>query len=682
MSGCRTRCTPQPHLRVQVMRATFMASCSPDHMKAAVVVLVLVGGTAAAIITEPSVAVDAQPDRIVFSSFRPSNWDIYAVDHPGQAPRRLTDDPALDYDPVFSPDGAWIVFTSERRGSPDLFAMPSDGSAPPHLLIESDAMEDQATISPDGKRIAFICTRDGNAEIFLLPFRPRQTQSLDQAINLAHTPGGDFRPAFSPDGKQIAFSSDRDSTPVPDPMFPFARHRSGEIYIMDADGQHPRRLTNSPGWKGSPTWSPDGKTLFFYSARSSTVAQSDAPQHAAPPTFGIWAMDIDGRNIRRISPEERTALSPAYGPHGRIFFATREGQGEQAHWYIASVASDGTGFRAETDREHDYFGPVYSPRSGAVVCYGIGPVPVNAIALPGGPLLATGFPVRARIGDQAVELYAIRHAFATPPHPNKDLLIVPNRSTNGSRLLLTDVAGAHITELVPSDGAYNPRRRFIDAKWSKDGEWITYMQGPFIGAPDAPAEIWKVRRDGSERVSLTPNSHSNEGMPDFSADGKRIVFRSGRSGHPDLYVMSAEGGAAQALTNDEARENFPAFSPVAPLIVFASDRDGDANAAPGTRSFNLYTLSITADGKPGTLRRITDTPGHDAHPTFSPDGRWIIYTSECGGLNDEEPLIQEVFFSPQIYGEIYAQRLSDGFTVRLTHNKWEDGAPFWVHAVK
>ena len=238
MSGCRTRCTPQPHLRVQVMRATFMASCSPDHMKAAVVVLVLVGGTAAAIITEPSVAVDAQPDRIVFSSFRPSNWDIYAVDHPGQAPRRLTDDPALDYDPVFSPDGAWIVFTSERRGSPDLFAMPSDGSAPPHLLIESDAMEDQATISPDGKRIAFICTRDGNAEIFLLPFRPRQTQSLDQAINLAHTPGGDFRPAFSPDGKQIAFSSDRDSTPVPDPMFPFARHRSlpvaGSYAITDS----------------------------------------------------------------------------------------------------------------------------------------------------------------------------------------------------------------------------------------------------------------------------------------------------------------------------------------------------------------------------------------------------------------------------------------------------------------
>ena len=96
-----------------------MASCSPDHMKAAVVVLVLVGGTAAAIITEPSVAVDAQPDRIVFSSFRPSNWDIYAVDHPGQAPRRLTDDPALDYDPVFSPDGAAPAPDDRQRRCPN-----------------------------------------------------------------------------------------------------------------------------------------------------------------------------------------------------------------------------------------------------------------------------------------------------------------------------------------------------------------------------------------------------------------------------------------------------------------------------------------------------------------------------------------------------------------------------------
>ena len=66
---------------------------------------------------------------------------------------------------------------------------------------------------------------------------------------------------------------------------------------------------------------------------------------------------------------------------------------------------------------------------------------------------------------------------------------------------------------------------------------------------------------------------------------------------------------------------------------------------------------------------------------FSPDGEWLVFASERGGINDEEPLVQEIFFGPQMYGEIYAYRLRDGELIRLTHNKWEDGAPFWVGPV-
>jgi len=46
-------------------------------------------------------------DRILYTTLRPANWDIYLFDDQGRAPRRLTDDPALDYNPVFSPDGRW-----------------------------------------------------------------------------------------------------------------------------------------------------------------------------------------------------------------------------------------------------------------------------------------------------------------------------------------------------------------------------------------------------------------------------------------------------------------------------------------------------------------------------------------------------------------------------------------------
>ena len=66
-------------------------------------------------------------EAVVYSTIRPPNQDIYLYERPGEAPRRLTDDPALDYNAVFSPDGRWLVFTSERAGSGDLYALDLEG---------------------------------------------------------------------------------------------------------------------------------------------------------------------------------------------------------------------------------------------------------------------------------------------------------------------------------------------------------------------------------------------------------------------------------------------------------------------------------------------------------------------------------------------------------------------------
>ena len=56
----------------------------------------------------------------------------------------------------------------------------------------------------------------------------------------------------------------------------------------------------------------------------------------------------------------------------------------------------------------------------------------------------------------------------------------------------------------------------------------------------------------------------------------------------------------------------------------------------------------------------------------------LSYSSERAGINDEEPVVQEVVFAPQMYGEIFIQRLSDGMTIRVTHNKWEEETSFWL----
>src|SRR3954470_13284338 len=226
-------------------------------------------GTAA----PPSAPVPAATtERIVYSSLRPGNWDIFYFAKGEKAPRRLMNHPGLDYDAALSPDGRWVVFTSERRGNPDLYAIDLQGLQAgafpePKLLIDSAAMEDQAAFSPDGRTLTFVSTASGNADVYTIAFPPSTPPPLSAAKNLSNDPGGDFRPDYSPDGTKIAFSSDRDTPAYGHPSFPFTRQREGDLYVMDADGANARPLPPAADWDGSPEWSADGRAIYFYSGR-------------------------------------------------------------------------------------------------------------------------------------------------------------------------------------------------------------------------------------------------------------------------------------------------------------------------------------------------------------------------------------------------------------------------------
>ena len=149
-------------------------------------------------------------DRLAFVGRADANWDVYLRSTDGLGLSRLTDDPALDTQPVWALDGRSIVFLSDRGNRWDLYRVAADGRGLAARLTDHVRREDNPSLSPDGRRVAFVDGRnrpEGSIQILDLDrgtVRPFPDHS-----------DGDRDPAWSPDGNSIAFVSRR-----PGPLLP------------------------------------------------------------------------------------------------------------------------------------------------------------------------------------------------------------------------------------------------------------------------------------------------------------------------------------------------------------------------------------------------------------------------------------------------------------------------------
>jgi TolB protein len=262
--------------------------------------------------------------RLVFHSDRDGDLDIYSANADGSDVQRLTDAPGRDFEPAWSPDGATIVFSSDRD-DPDnaqLYLMDADGSN--QRRLPSPLTDDQvgARWSPDGQWILFHSNPlvDGLPRFEIFKIRP-DGSDLTQLTNIR---GNNFMADWSPDGERIVFASQRDG--------------NRELYVMNADGSGQTRLT-SGGWENSlPRWSPDGLRVVFESNRTGSnlglfvIDVPETPSAVAAAESTVQMLTLPGFN----------SSTPAWVDGDWLYISSDQDSTNLINWELYLLKADGS----------------------------------------------------------------------------------------------------------------------------------------------------------------------------------------------------------------------------------------------------------------------------------------------------------------------------------------------------
>ncbi len=259
--------------------------------------------------------VDASSNsRILFTSSRDGNSEIYTMNMNGADQERITNNEYYDGDATWSPNGSKIAFVSDRDGDFEIYIMNADGNNVKRIT-NNPGEDNSPEWSPDGSMIAFNTSRFGNrsSEILRRNIEGGETWGLNPTrLTFAvttHSASANNFIAWSPDGLQIAFESDRDRD---DP----------EIYLINAvDGSNMQRLTFTRALDEVPSWSPDSKRILY---------STDIVGEPHNGNYEIYIMNRDGFDKTRLTNSEGQDTNPSMSKDQKyvVFESYRDGHPE------------------------------------------------------------------------------------------------------------------------------------------------------------------------------------------------------------------------------------------------------------------------------------------------------------------------------------------------------------------
>ena len=248
--------------------------------------------------------------KILFTSARDGNRDVYIMNPDGSEQVNLTQHPADDQGAIWSPTGEQILFASNRGhkvwGTWDLYLMDPDGKNV-RRVFKKETFRKDATWSPDGKQIAYNNVNWDTAEshIYIATLGEQEEERIVEG----------FDPAWSPDGTELAYVTYVLNT--------------RRVTLIDTRTHNQERLLprKATPWQNSPSWSAAGDKLAF-SWNTHKVPPVDAKRpvwNAWQETETIYIVNRDGTDLQQLVDEAgHYAQYPALSPNGEEVLYTQE----------------------------------------------------------------------------------------------------------------------------------------------------------------------------------------------------------------------------------------------------------------------------------------------------------------------------------------------------------------------
>jgi Tol biopolymer transport system component/predicted Ser/Thr protein kinase len=399
-------------------------------------------------------------------------------------------------------------------------------------------------------------------------------------------PGHQDYARFSPDGNQIAFAWDGE------------KGDNWDIYVKLIGTEKPLRLTTDPGEDTSPSWSPDGRYIAFC-------------RHSEHED-GIYVVPALGGAERKLhSPSLGASWHWVAGfldwsPDGKYLAYVDRPPGQQGLSIFLLAVENPDDRRALTSRSGAFdidSGPRFSPDGRTLALrrsLPAGASDIYTVPVAGGELKRLTFD-KAWVGGLDWT-------------PDAAYMIFSSERLGGQfRLWKVPASGGEPEALaVGQADAYEP-------SLSRDGHRLAYTQA------FAQYSIWRYEVSSVKGRSALPTkliaSTQWEGEQQFSPDGKRIVFTSGRSGSQEIWVCDSDASNPRQLTFVGGRgAGTPRWSPDGQQIAFDASPEGHDD---------IYVVS--AEG--GRSRRLTTERSNNVTPSWSRDGKWIYFASDRTGAS-------------------------------------------------